>query len=168
MVKAISLVLLAVGVAVQTLPAGKLGEAQGLLEVQCEADIRRELCFRVGTGISTLARPGSCCYRPSGGDQGKPSQCAVGPARKVARGHGTQSAGAVHGRGCWAFLSTDLGYGPWAGGCCSGAAAQIYRCGTHLPDTDAFTATRAPLIEQTSEIKRKIINTKPLSARLEG
>ena len=39
---------------------------------------------------------------------------------------------------------------------------------SHLPDTDAFTATRAPLIEQASEIKRKIINTKPLSARLEG
>ena len=30
---------------------------------------------------------------------------------------------------------------------------------THLLDIDALTAARAPLIEQASEIKRKIINT---------
>ena len=39
---------------------------------------------------------------------------------------------------------------------------------THLPDIDAFMAARAPLIEQASDIKRKIINTKPLGSRLEG
>ena len=39
---------------------------------------------------------------------------------------------------------------------------------SHLPEGDAFEAARAPLIAQASELKRKITNTKPLSARLEG
>ena len=39
---------------------------------------------------------------------------------------------------------------------------------SRLPENEGFDAARTPLIEQASELKRKIINTKPLSARLEG